>query len=89
MEFSILLFFADMAQTNGGIGGNSSYLSKTETLRLGEGASSTSTSTFSWGSSNRTAGDVGLTNLGNTCFLNSGLQCLLHSGKLVEFFLTW
>lgn len=36
------------------------------------------------------AGSLGLTglqNLGNTCFMNSSLQCLAHTPKLVDYFL--
>lgn len=33
------------------------------------------------------AGVAGFTNLGNTCFLNSGLQCLLSNRRLVSYFL--
>uniref|UniRef100_A0A4W4HKW0 Ubiquitin carboxyl-terminal hydrolase n=1 Tax=Electrophorus electricus TaxID=8005 RepID=A0A4W4HKW0_ELEEL len=69
--------------TNGDNSSNSSYMLNNSTST---GYSSYSSS-YGYRESASQPGLCGLSNLGNTCFMNSALQCLSNSTPLTEYFL--
>uniref|UniRef100_A0A4W4HPA5 Ubiquitin carboxyl-terminal hydrolase n=1 Tax=Electrophorus electricus TaxID=8005 RepID=A0A4W4HPA5_ELEEL len=72
--------------TNGDNSSNSSYMLNNSTS-TGSRCYSSYSSSYGYRESASQPGLCGLSNLGNTCFMNSALQCLSNSTPLTEYFL--
>eukprot|EP00794_Sanderia_malayensis_P007084 gene7084-7884_t len=76
-----------LASSPGGLsGGVSSYASSYSTFS-GYNEEGRRRRTSSSGSVSNRAGQCGLSNLGNTCFMNSALQCLSNTTPLTKYFI--
>lgn len=68
--------FSDSLKMNGSVDKVNLYSRDKQSSPLGRGCGSIPP-----------LGLTGLYNLGNTCFMNSAIQCLVHTPKLVDYFL--
>lgn len=73
--------------TNGDNSSNSSYTLNNSTSGNRLGGYNSYSSSYNYRESQSQPGLCGLSNLGNTCFMNSALQCLSNASPLTEYFL--
>jgi len=90
---------AGYSSSSASVSGSSSYSSSSYNYGSSAYGSSSSIPSSSYGSSSASSYDygygkpaakglTGLSNLGNTCFMNSALQCLSNCKELTEYFLS-
>ncbi|XP_052138964.1 ubiquitin carboxyl-terminal hydrolase 8-like [Oryza glaberrima] len=87
-EMPLEIHFYDLSEpTANGTNGKKDELALTMSRSMSNGSIMGMDLDSSGSSKQVGTGLIGLDNLGNTCFMNSAVQCLAHTSKLVDYFL--